>query len=68
VVHFSFPFLVHYCIPGDTLLDDLGVADNTLVMFSTDNGAPSNSWTDGGNQPFRGEKGVGGYEGGFPNL
>jgi len=44
------------------------VADNTLVMFSTDNGAPSNSWTDGGNQPFRGEKGVGGYEGGFPNL
>ncbi len=47
------------------LLDDLGVADNTLVMFSTDNGAASNSWPDGGNQPFRGEKGVGGYEGGF---
>jgi arylsulfatase len=34
-------------------------------MFSTDNGAASNSWPDGGNQPFRGEKGVGGYEGGF---
>ena len=47
------------------LLDELGVADNTLVMFSTDNGAASNSWPDGGNQPFRGEKGVGGYEGGF---
>jgi arylsulfatase len=47
------------------LLDDLGVADNTLVMFSTDNGAASNSWPDGGNQPFRGEKAVGGYEGGF---
>jgi arylsulfatase A-like enzyme len=47
------------------LLDKLGVADNTLVMFSTDNGAASNSWPDGGNQPFRGEKGVGGYEGGF---
>ncbi|MHC9237092.1 arylsulfatase [Pseudooceanicola sp. 502str34] len=48
-----------------TLLDDLGVADNTMVMFSTDNGAASNSWPDGGNQPFRGEKGVGGYEGAF---
>ena len=47
------------------LLDELGVADNTMVMFSTDNGAASNSWPDGGNQPFRGEKGVGGYEGGF---
>ncbi|WP_052699922.1 arylsulfatase [Martelella endophytica] len=47
------------------LLDELGVADNTLVMFSTDNGAASNSWPDGGNTPFRGQKGVGGYEGGF---
>jgi arylsulfatase A-like enzyme len=46
-------------------LDHLGIADNTLVMFATDNGAASNSWPDGGNQPFRGEKGVGGYEGGF---
>jgi arylsulfatase A-like enzyme len=47
------------------LLDKLGVADNTIVMFSTDNGAASNSWPDGGNQPFHGEKGVGGWEGGF---
>jgi len=47
------------------LLDELGVADNTIVMFSTDNGAPSNSWPDGGNHPFHGEKGVGGWEGGF---
>lgn len=47
------------------LIDDLGIADNTMIMFSTDNGAASNSWPDGGNQPFRGEKGVGGYEGGF---
>lgn len=47
------------------LLDELGVADNTMVMFSTDNGPASNSWPDGGNTPFRGEKGVGGYEGGF---
>lgn len=47
------------------LVEELGVADNTIVMFSTDNGAASNSWPDGGNHPFRGEKGVGGYEGGF---
>ncbi|WP_108258443.1 sulfatase-like hydrolase/transferase [Mangrovicoccus ximenensis] len=47
------------------LLDELGVAGETVVMFSTDNGAASNSWPDGGNQPFRGQKGVGGYEGGF---
>lgn len=47
------------------LVEELGIADNTLVMFSTDNGAAMNSWPDGGNQPFRGEKGVGGYEGGF---
>ncbi|MBB5353336.1 arylsulfatase [Haloferula luteola] len=50
------------------LLDELGVSDNTLVMFSTDNGAASNSWPDGGNQPFRGEKGVGGYEGAYKVL
>ena len=48
-----------------SLLDELGIADNTIVMFSTDNGAASNSWPDGGNQPFHGEKGVGGWEGGF---
>lgn len=47
------------------LLGELKVADNTIVMFSTDNGAASNSWPDGGNQPFHGEKGVGGWEGGF---
>jgi len=47
------------------LIDELGVSDNTLVMFSTDNGAASNSWPDGGNHPFRAEKGVGGFEGGF---
>ena len=47
------------------LIEELGVADNIIVMFSTDNGAASNSWPDGGNQPFHGEKGVGGWEGGF---
>ena len=47
------------------LLEELGVDENTIVMFSTDNGAASNSWPDGGNQPFHGQKGVGGWEGGF---
>ncbi|QVM85486.1 arylsulfatase [Novosphingobium decolorationis] len=47
------------------LLEELGVADNTMVMFSTDNGPACNSWPDGGNTPFHGEKGVGGWEGGF---
>ncbi len=45
-------------------LDDLGIADNTIVVFSTDNGAESFSWPDGGTQPFRGEKGTT-WEGGF---
>lgn len=47
------------------LLDELGIADNTLVMWSTGNGAACNSWPDGGNHPFAREKGVGGYEGAF---
>ncbi len=46
-------------------IDAAGIADRTVVIFSTDNGAASNSWPDGGNHPFRGEKGVGGHEGGF---
>jgi arylsulfatase A-like enzyme len=37
-------------------LDQLGIADNTLVMYSTDNGAEKFSWPDGGTSPFRGEK------------
>jgi arylsulfatase A-like enzyme len=45
-------------------LDDLGIADNTIVVFTSDNGAEIFSWPDGGNQPFRGEKGTT-YEGGF---
>jgi arylsulfatase A-like enzyme len=38
-------------------LDDLGIADNTIVLFTTDNGAQIMSWPDGGNTPFHGEKG-----------
>jgi arylsulfatase len=45
-------------------LDDLGIADNTIVVFSTDNGAEVVSWPDGGNTPFKGEKGTT-WEGGF---
>ena len=45
-------------------VDELGIADNTIVMFTSDNGAEIFSWPDGGNHPFRGEKGTV-YEGGF---
>jgi len=38
------------------LLDDLGIADNTLVMYSTDNGPHYNTWPDAGTTPFRSEK------------
>ena len=45
-------------------LEELGVADDTIVVFSTDNGAEKFTWPDGGESPFRGEKG-GTWEGGF---
>ena len=45
-------------------LDDLGITDNTIVIFSTDNGAEVMSWPDGGATPFRGEKNTT-WEGGF---
>ncbi len=38
------------------LLDDLGISDNTLVMYSTDNGPHYNTWPDAGTMPFRSEK------------
>jgi arylsulfatase A-like enzyme len=37
-------------------LEELGVADNTVVVFTTDNGAEKLSWPDGGQSPFRSEK------------
>jgi arylsulfatase len=37
-------------------IDDLGIADNTVVMYATDNGAEEMTWPDGGTTPFRGEK------------
>ncbi|HEX7978399.1 MAG TPA: arylsulfatase [Gemmatimonadaceae bacterium] len=45
-------------------LDELGIADNTIVMYSTDNGAEVLSWPDGGTTPFRGEKDTN-FEGGW---
>jgi arylsulfatase A-like enzyme len=45
-------------------LDDLGIADNTIVIFTTDNGAETFSWPDGGTTPFRGEKNTN-WEGGY---
>ncbi len=38
------------------LVDELGIADNTIVMYSTDNGPHYNTWPDAGTMPFRGEK------------
>ncbi len=46
------------------LLDELGITDNTIVMYSTDNGAEAMTWPDGGTLPFRGEKNTT-WEGGF---
>ena len=37
-------------------LEELGLADNTIIMYSTDNGAEVFSWPDGGTTPFRNEK------------
>ena len=38
------------------LLDDLGLANDTIVMYSTDNGPHYNTWPDAGTTPFRSEK------------
>ena len=45
-------------------IDELGIADNTIVVYGTDNGAETASWPDGGVTPFHGEKGTT-WEGGF---
>ncbi len=45
-------------------LDDLGLAENTILVYGTDNGAETASWPDGGITPFHGEKGTT-WEGGF---
>jgi arylsulfatase A-like enzyme len=56
----------HDAMVGQLLdkLRDLGLEDNTLVMYSTDNGAEKFTWPDGGQSPFRGEKNTN-WEGGY---
>lgn len=50
--------LEHDAHVGELLdqLDSLGIADNTIVIYTTDNGPHYNQWPDGGLSPFRGEK------------
>ncbi|MDG1510948.1 MAG: arylsulfatase [Mariniblastus sp.] len=45
-------------------IDELGLTDNTIVMYSSDNGAECFSWPDGGSTPFRNEKNSN-WEGGY---
>ncbi|WP_228198280.1 arylsulfatase [Roseibium alexandrii] len=46
------------------LLDELGIAENTIVLYTADNGPHYNEWPDGGLSPFRGEKNTN-WEGGY---
>jgi len=45
-------------------LDQLGIADNTIVVYTSDNGAEVMTWPDGGSTPYRGEKATN-FEGGY---
>jgi len=56
----------HDAMVGQLLkqLDDLGISENTIVIYGTDNGAETASWPDGGITPFHGEKGTT-WEGGM---
>jgi arylsulfatase A-like enzyme len=56
----------HDKLVGDLLglLDELGLAEDTIVIYSTDNGPHVNSWPDAGSTPFRGEKNTN-WEGGY---
>ena len=56
----------HDAIVGELLdqLDELGIADDTIVIYSTDNGPHMNTWPDGGMTPFRSEKNTN-WEGAF---
>ena len=45
-------------------VDELGIADNTIVLYSSDNGVHMNTWPDAGMTPFRGEKNTN-WEGGW---
>ena len=56
----------HDAMVGQLLdkLRELGLEQNTIVMYSTDNGAEKFTWPDGGQSPFRGEKNTN-WEGGY---
>ena len=56
----------HDAMVGQLLdkLKELGLDENTIVMYSTDNGAEKFTWPDGGQSPFRGEKNTN-WEGGY---
>jgi arylsulfatase A-like enzyme len=56
----------HDVIIGQVLkaVDDLGIANNTVVIYTTDNGPHQNSWPDAGTTPFRSEKNTN-WEGAF---
>ena len=56
----------HDKVVGDllVLLDELGIAEDTIVMYSTDNGPHMNTWPDGAMTPFRSEKNTN-WEGAF---
>jgi arylsulfatase len=56
----------HDATIGDILkaVDDLGIADNTIVLYTTDNGPHQNVWPDAGTTPFRSEKNTN-WEGAF---
>ena len=56
----------HDALVGELLdlLDELGLAEDTIVVYSTDNGPHMNSWPDAGTTPFRGEKNTN-WEGGY---
>jgi arylsulfatase len=56
----------HDAVVGTILkaVDDLGIANNTIVLYTTDNGPHQNSWPDAGTTPFRSEKNTN-WEGAF---
>ena len=48
----------HDAVVGEILdaVDEMGIADNTIVIYTTDNGPHQNTWPDAGTTPFRSEK------------